>query len=377
MRFLIFLKIGSIDSPFFFFIFPLSTGLTILKRICRRFGIPRWPYKKPSKFYDNGIYHRDSDASREANHPPINGEYPLGAPAYNLGPRSDNAFLKLGPQEFRQNVKAKLPLPPLHPVIRPQPVRPVAKAVNDGCIQRLSVATLQALGLSCNTGNIPAMSTAEGQGHSVDPVADTQDKSLASSCDTTTNGMNILMSAIDVSGQKNDGEEQPISDGALGRSAERSSSDSQEQLLIQLLELLASNPDMLTKLSQLLSEMNSQMNRSVPSNQPPQGPPSPNWNTYPGQQPYHQQPYNSNHHMPPIRALDSRQPNAISRFQNQNILSKILNHTHLPEQLVRSNRFSNAAVPRNVDHGINGKISDAMLLQALNNKMQQMVVPRA
>lgn len=27
----------------------LGVGLTILKRICRRFGLPRWPYKKPSK----------------------------------------------------------------------------------------------------------------------------------------------------------------------------------------------------------------------------------------------------------------------------------------------------------------------------------------
>jgi len=370
-----------------------QTGLTILKRICRRFGIPRWPYKKPSKFYE-GVSHdnRNSDASRQANFVANNRNHPLEAVGCRLGP---DGFVKqrmqqdLWPLEFREIPTAS----EIKNVIRPQPVRSLAKTENDGGFQKLPAATLQALGISCNATGASLLSAAPQQGEYEDPGSDKDKNDDASPGDAMTNGMNVLISAIDVSGQNDD----KPSDGGEGNSADEPQQDIQEQLLIKIIELLASNPEMVTKLSQLLTELNAQSSQGgsqcgsqAPPPNEPYVPPSTYWGSHPGPI-YRQQLPNSAHYMPltarhvadvdrtinSIRALDSRGRQPMSALYKNQLARALLNQPQREAFGRGTGFYNNVNAPLGDANGVNGRIQEALLIQVLNNKINQMLVPRA
>jgi hypothetical protein len=365
-----------------------QTGLTILKRICRRFGIPRWPYKKPSKFYESVNHHtRNSNAPRQANHVANNRNYNLEAVGCRLGP---TVLVKPRmQQELWQEFREIQTSSELNNVIRPQPVRSLAKTEKDGGYQKLPAATLQALGISCNATNASLLSAAPQQDESKDPGSDEDKNDDGSPGDTTSNGMNVLMSAIDVSGQNDD----KPSDGGQGNSADEPQQDIQEQLLIKIIELLASHPEMVTKLSQLLTELNAQTSQCGSQAPPPYEPyvsPSAYWGSHPGPI-YRQQLSNSAHYMPlsarhvadvdrtinSIRALDSsgRQPMS-ALYKNQ--LARALLNQPRREVFGRGTGFyNNVNTPVGDANGLNGRIQEALLMQVLNNKINQILVPRA
>lgn len=370
-----------------------QTGLTILKRICRRFGIPRWPYKKPSKFYDsvnNNNNSRNSDASRQANYLPSNRNYPLEAVGCRIGP---DAFVKPRMQHDLWHQLRQIPTSTeLNNVIRPQPVRSMTKTEKDGGFQQLPAATLQALGISCNATNTSLLPAAPQQGGSEDPGSDQDKNDDASPGDTTTNGMNVLISAIDVSGQN---DEKP-SDGGRGQSADAPQQDSQEQLLIKIIELLASNPEMVTKLSQLLTELNAQTgqgrsqggSQAAPPNEP-YIPPSSYWASHPGPT-FRQQLSNSanmsltarhvadvDRTINSIRALDSSGRQQISASYKNQLARALLNQPQREAFGRGTGFYNNIDVPLNDATGVNGRIQEALLIQVLNNKINQILVPRA